>query len=70
MAFVHIRQVARTQHRMPAFSKKLEDDLNSGRYILGGCVTTWNDPKWRCLDCETEWGQGILRKAELTDDED
>ncbi len=38
----------------------LDDDLNralkSGRYSLGGCCVTNNDPTWECSGCGTKFG--------------
>ena len=38
---------------MPAFSRKLEKDLEDGKIVLGGCCVTDHDPEWQCVDCET-----------------
>ena len=39
---------------MPAFSEKLNQDLESGRVVLGGCCVSMDDPEWQCTVCEVE----------------
>lgn len=38
---------------MPDFSPELEDDMEKGRIVLGGCVVTGDDPEWECTACQT-----------------
>lgn len=45
-------RIVNIMYGLPAFSKKLEDDLNSGKIVLGGCCVSDDDPRWQCLDCE------------------
>lgn len=45
-------RIAEILYGMPAFSAKLERDLNAGRIVLGGCCVTNDDPKWQCADCQ------------------
>jgi hypothetical protein len=40
---------------MPAYSKKLEKEMELGKVVLGGCCVTDNDPSWQCSDCNTEF---------------
>lgn len=54
-------RVAIILYGMPAFSAKLEKDLNAGRIILGGCCITDDDPEWQCADC-----QMVIYKTRLT----
>lgn len=35
----------------PSFSEKLEQDIKSGRVVLGGCCLTLDDPAWQCTHC-------------------
>lgn len=48
--------VAAILQGMPAYSEKLESDLEEGRVVLGGCCVTGDDPKWHCNACGHEWG--------------
>ena len=54
------KRVAEILYGMPAFSDKLERDLEVGRIDLGGCCVTDNDPEWQCVECEHAWGQAIM----------
>ena len=40
---------------MPAYSKKLETEMNQGKVILGGCCVSNDDPFWACNDCKTNF---------------
>ena len=48
------KRVANILFGMPAFSKELEDVLDAGRIVLGGCCISDDDPTWQCADCDTE----------------
>lgn len=52
-------QIASVLYGLPAFSQKLEEDMKTGRIVLGGCCITDDDPKWQCIDCST----AIYRKT-------
>lgn len=50
---------------MPAFSEKLEKDINEGKVVLGGCIVrsvpvngeaVYCDPERQCNDCGKEFG--------------
>lgn len=45
------RNTATILYGMPAFSEKLQRDLDSGKIVLGGCCITGYDPKKHCNDC-------------------
>ncbi len=45
-------RVAEIIYGLPAFTPELEQALDAGRAILGGCCVTGDDPRWRCLDCQ------------------
>jgi len=47
-------RVARILYGEPMGSEALMADLKAGRIVLGGCCITGDDPKWQCLECETE----------------
>jgi uncharacterized Zn finger protein len=37
-------------------SKKLQEDLDSGKTVLGGCVIDKNLPLYHCNNCGKNWG--------------
>jgi hypothetical protein len=45
------KRIANIQYGMPAFSE-LEQDIELGRVVLGGCLVGDNDPDWQCADCD------------------
>lgn len=49
--------VAEILYGMPAFTKKLEKDLESKKIILGGCCISNDSPQYHCNDCGKEWGK-------------
>jgi hypothetical protein len=48
-------QIARIQYGMPAFSKRLEADLDAKRVVLGGCMVWDEQPDRRCTACGQEF---------------
>ena len=36
---------------MPAWSPKMQKEIDQGKLVLGGCVVSERDPKWQCVDC-------------------
>ena len=40
---------------MPAYSEKLQKDLDEGKVILGGCCVSDDDPFYACVDCKTDF---------------
>lgn len=46
--------VARIQRGYPNFNQQLSDDLAAGKVVLGGCVVTDDDPRWKCTQCGQE----------------
>lgn len=44
---------------MPAYSRELQEDLDNGKIVLGGCCVTDNDPEWQCVDCEAKMFKAI-----------
>ena len=50
------RNIAKYLWGMPAFTKQLEEDLEAGRVILGGCMITESDPKFHCNNCKKDFG--------------
>jgi len=35
-------------------------------YVLGGCMTDPDSPKWHCLACKHEWGKKFQSEPENT----
>ncbi|MCQ2348423.1 MAG: hypothetical protein MJZ65_04460 [Paludibacteraceae bacterium] len=50
-------KVARIFYGLPAYTEKLQADLDAGRVILGGCCRTEHDPTWQCTKCGQEFYQ-------------
>ena len=50
-------KVTRILYGLPAMNKKLEEDLEEGRIVLGGCVIGEDSPAWACVACEHRWGE-------------
>lgn len=44
-------RLAKILYGRPFFTPKLQDALDSGKIILGGCCVSGDDPKWQCADC-------------------
>ncbi len=36
---------------MPAIDK-VQDDINNGKIVLGGCCLEEDDPLWQCTSCD------------------
>lgn len=52
------KPVAVILYGFPAFSGELEQKLDAGLIVLGGCKISGDDPAWKCAKC----GQEIYRK--------
>jgi len=52
------RPVATIMYGLPDFTDELEQKLQSGKTVLGGCCITNDDPQWKCTCC----GLNIYRK--------
>ena len=48
------KKVARILWGMPEWSPKMQNEIDQGKLILGGCVVSDRDPKWQCVDCGTK----------------
>jgi hypothetical protein len=48
-------KIARIQYGMPAFSKRLEADLEAHRVVLGGCMVWGSQPDRSCAACGLEF---------------
>jgi hypothetical protein len=53
--FCNSKNVAEILYGLPAFSKKLEKELNSGKLTLGGCCISDESPRFHCNSCVKEW---------------
>jgi hypothetical protein len=40
---------------MPAYDEELERGLEDKSLVLGGCVLGYEDPKWQCTNCDSEF---------------
>ena len=49
------RSVGRITYGMPAMNRELDNDLASGRLVLGGCVVSGDEPDCHCNECSHEW---------------
>jgi predicted RNA-binding Zn-ribbon protein involved in translation (DUF1610 family) len=45
--------IAKILYGLPVFHE-VEEDLNAGRLVLGGCCMCGDDPKWQCTTCNTK----------------
>jgi hypothetical protein len=43
------------QYGLPSFDKSLEQDLDNGLIVLGGCDLFENNPKFQCNECRYYW---------------
>jgi len=55
--YCNSKNVAKILYGLPAFSKKLEKELKTGKVILGGCCISDESPLFHCNDCAKEWKQ-------------
>ena len=37
--------------------KAIEEKLKKKEIVLGGCLVTDHDSKWKCNDCHHRWGE-------------
>ncbi|MCC9604981.1 hypothetical protein LOC68_25260 [Blastopirellula sp. JC732] len=47
-------RIADVLYGLPDFSDELQQDLDAGKIVLGGCCVTGDDPVWRCRECGLE----------------
>lgn len=36
--------------------QSIKEELEKGDIVLGGCIVSSNDPKWKCNNCNHSWG--------------
>lgn len=51
--FCGSEKIANILYGYPVISEELNNDINSRRVVLGGCVITGDDPSWQCVVCKT-----------------
>ena len=49
------KNIAKIFWGLPADMREMEGELERKEIVLGGCIVTGNDPKWRCNKCLTRW---------------
>ncbi len=54
-------KVAAILFGLPVYSENLQQDMDSGKIVLGGCCISAHDPTWQCIDCGIEIYQSKLR---------
>jgi len=47
-------KIASYLYGMPIYDEKLQEDMDSGKIVIGGCCITDDDPQWKCLACKEE----------------
>jgi len=40
----------------PVDMKVIENEIDEGKIVLGGCIISNHDPKWECNKCHHRWG--------------
>jgi hypothetical protein len=50
--------VASVLYGLPSFSAELDEEVQAGRIVLGGCCVSKDDPMWTCSKC----GAAIYRR--------
>lgn len=45
--------VAPIMYGLPDFSPELRRAVDAGELVLGGCVVSNDDPRWKCTKCKT-----------------
>ncbi len=55
-------KVATILFGLPVYSEKLQQDMDSGKIVLGGCCISAHDPTWQCVDCGTGIHKENLRE--------
>ena len=51
------RETAPILWGMPAYTEKLQEQLNNKEILLGGCCITENDPTHHCFKCKKDFGR-------------
>ncbi|NLV66197.1 MAG: hypothetical protein GXY14_00845 [Spirochaetes bacterium] len=48
-------RIANYIYGIPEFTTELDRHVDDGRFILGGCCITDDDPLYRCTGCKTDF---------------
>ncbi|GAB6174526.1 hypothetical protein JCM15765_40040 [Paradesulfitobacterium aromaticivorans] len=51
------RNTATTLRGMPAWSPELQEKIDKGEVVLGGCCITDCDPSYHCNECKNDFGR-------------
>ncbi len=51
------RKIARIMYGYMPIDEKLQEKLDSGKIVLGGCCVGPDDPGWECGECGHGWGR-------------
>ena len=41
----------------PQLDQDLQKAIDEKKVVLGGCLISDNDPKWKCVSCSHRWGE-------------
>lgn len=53
------RNFAEILYGMPMFDEKLENNIQDGKIVLGGCLIYDGMPLYRCNECKNDFGEWI-----------
>jgi hypothetical protein len=48
------KKIAQIQYGLPAFDAEMDEKLQQGKIVLGGCCITDCDPRWQCVECNAQ----------------
>lgn len=54
------RNVAKYLWGDPYYTEKLQEEINSGKVVLGGCCILGCTPKYKCNDCKSDFGNYMI----------
>jgi len=57
------KRCARILRGYPLYTEELQNDLDAGRVVLGGCLISDDETDWRCLDCGNEWSDEMKSES-------
>ena len=49
------RPVANILYGLAVMSDELQNDIDLGKTVIGGCVIWEDSPKWHCVNCNTDF---------------
>ena len=53
--------VASIMYGLPVFTDELKRAVAEGKIVLGGCVISGRDPRWKCTSCGALFYEGSAR---------